>query len=99
MPLEIPPKLSSNGIFPPKHLLPPLQIESMFADFIDFTATKLSEIKDISKEDLIRKTTDNFTLLQKMSSQPKVEIWQMDFQGAYSVSRKDICLKVSKNSR
>jgi TatD DNase family protein len=28
--------------------------------FIDFTATKLAEIKNISKEDLIKKTTDNF---------------------------------------
>ena len=31
--------------------------------FIDFTATKLAEIKNISKEDLIRKTTDNFNKL------------------------------------
>ena len=28
--------------------------------FIDFTAAKLAEIKNISKEDLIKKTTDNF---------------------------------------
>jgi len=31
--------------------------------FIDFTATKLAEIKDVSKEDLIKKTTDNFNKL------------------------------------
>ena len=31
--------------------------------FIDFTATKLAEIKNISKEDLIKKTTDNFNKL------------------------------------
>ena len=31
--------------------------------FIDFTATKLAEIKDISKEDLVKKTTDNFNKL------------------------------------
>ena len=31
--------------------------------FIDFTATKLAEIKDISKEDLIKKTTENFNKL------------------------------------
>ena len=31
--------------------------------FIDFTAAKLAEIKDISKEDLIKKTTDNFNKL------------------------------------
>ena len=31
--------------------------------FIDYTATKLSEIKDISKEDLIKKTTDSFNKL------------------------------------
>ena len=31
--------------------------------FIDFTATKLAEIKNISKEDLIVKTTDNFNKL------------------------------------
>ena len=31
--------------------------------FIDFTAAKLAEIKNISKEDLIRKTTDNFNKL------------------------------------
>jgi TatD DNase family protein len=28
--------------------------------FIDFTATKLAEIKNISKEDLVKKTTENF---------------------------------------
>ena len=31
--------------------------------FIDFTATKLAEIKNISKENLIKKTTDNFNKL------------------------------------
>ena len=31
--------------------------------FIDFTAAKLAEIKDISKKDLIKKTTDNFNKL------------------------------------
>ena len=31
--------------------------------FINFTATKLAEIKNISKEDLIKKTTDNFNKL------------------------------------
>ena len=31
--------------------------------FIDFTATKLAEIKNISKRDLIKKTTDNFNKL------------------------------------
>ena len=31
--------------------------------FIDFTAKKLAEIKNISKEDLIKKTTDNFNKL------------------------------------
>ena len=31
--------------------------------FIDFTATKLAEIKELSKEDLIKKTTDNFNKL------------------------------------
>ena len=31
--------------------------------FIDFTAGKLAEIKNISKEDLIKKTTDNFNKL------------------------------------
>ena len=31
--------------------------------FIDFTAAKLAEIKGISKEDLIKKTTDNFNKL------------------------------------
>jgi TatD DNase family protein len=31
--------------------------------FIDFTATKLAEIKNLSKEDLIKKTTDNFNKL------------------------------------
>ena len=31
--------------------------------FIDFTATKLAEIKDISKEELIKKTTENFNKL------------------------------------
>ena len=31
--------------------------------FIDFTAAKLAEIKNISKEDLIKKTTDNFNRL------------------------------------
>ena len=31
--------------------------------FIDFTAEKLAKIKDISKEDLIKKTTDNFNNL------------------------------------
>jgi TatD DNase family protein len=31
--------------------------------FIDFTATKLAEIKNITKEDLIKKTTDNFNKL------------------------------------
>jgi TatD DNase family protein len=31
--------------------------------FIDFTATKLAEIKNISKKDLIKKTTDNFNKL------------------------------------
>jgi len=31
--------------------------------FIDFTAAKLAEIKNMSKEDLIRKTTDNFNKL------------------------------------
>ena len=31
--------------------------------FIDFTATKLAEIKNISKGDLIKKTTDNFNKL------------------------------------
>ena len=31
--------------------------------FIDFTATKLAEIKNISKEDIIKKTTDNFNKL------------------------------------
>ena len=31
--------------------------------FIDFTATKLAEIKNISKQDLIKKTTDNFNKL------------------------------------
>ena len=31
--------------------------------FIDFTATKLAEIKNLSKEDLIKKTTDNFNIL------------------------------------
>ena len=31
--------------------------------FIEFTATKLAEIRNISKEDLINKTTDNFNKL------------------------------------
>ena len=31
--------------------------------FIDFTATKLAEIKNISKEDLKKKTTENFNKL------------------------------------
>ena len=31
--------------------------------FIEFTATKLAEIKDISKEDLVKKTTENFNKL------------------------------------
>ena len=31
--------------------------------FIDFTATKLAEIKNLSKEDLVKKTTDNFNKL------------------------------------
>ena len=31
--------------------------------FIDFTATKLAEIKDMPKKDLIKKTTDNFNKL------------------------------------
>ncbi len=31
--------------------------------FIDFTASKLAEIKNIPKEALIRKTTDNFNKL------------------------------------
>ena len=31
--------------------------------FIDFTATKLAEIKDISKEDLVKETTENFNKL------------------------------------
>ncbi len=31
--------------------------------FIDFTATKLAEIKNISKENLVKKTTDNFNKL------------------------------------
>ena len=31
--------------------------------FIDFTAQKLSEIKEISKLELVDKTTDNFCLL------------------------------------
>jgi TatD DNase family protein len=31
--------------------------------FIDFTATKLAEIKDISKEILVKKTTENFNKL------------------------------------
>ena len=31
--------------------------------FIDFTATKLADIKNLSKEDLIKKTTDNFNKL------------------------------------
>ena len=31
--------------------------------FIDYTATKLAEIKDISKESLIKKTTENFNKL------------------------------------
>ena len=31
--------------------------------FIDFTATKLAEIKDIPKEELIKKTTENFNKL------------------------------------
>jgi len=31
--------------------------------FIDFTATKLAQIKNISKEDLVKKTTDNFNKL------------------------------------
>ena len=31
--------------------------------FIDFTATKLAEIKDIPKEDLVKKTTENFNKL------------------------------------
>ena len=31
--------------------------------FIEFTATKLAEIKNISKEDLIKKTTENFNTL------------------------------------
>ena len=31
--------------------------------FIDFTAAKLAEIKNISKEDLIKKTTNNFNKL------------------------------------
>ena len=31
--------------------------------FIDFTATKLAEIKNITKENLIKKTTDNFNKL------------------------------------
>ena len=31
--------------------------------FIDLTATKLAEIKDISKEDLVKKTTENFNKL------------------------------------
>ena len=31
--------------------------------FIDFTATKLAEIKNLSKEDLAKKTTDNFNKL------------------------------------
>ena len=31
--------------------------------FIDFTATKLADIKNLSKEDLIKKTTENFNKL------------------------------------
>ena len=31
--------------------------------FIDYTATKLAKIKDISKESLIKKTTENFNKL------------------------------------
>ena len=31
--------------------------------FIDFTAAKLAEIKNISKEDLVKRTTDNFNKL------------------------------------
>ena len=31
--------------------------------FIDFTAAKLAEIKNLSKEDLVKKTTDNFNKL------------------------------------
>ena len=31
--------------------------------FIDFTATKLAEVKNLSKVDLIKKTTDNFNKL------------------------------------
>ena len=31
--------------------------------FIDFTAAKLAKIKNLSKEDLIKKTTDNFNKL------------------------------------
>ena len=31
--------------------------------FLDFTATKLAEIKNITKEDLIKKTTENFNTL------------------------------------
>ena len=31
--------------------------------FIDFTAAKLAQIKNISKEDLVKKTTDNFNKL------------------------------------
>ena len=31
--------------------------------FIDFTAAKLAEIKNISKEDLVKITTDNFNKL------------------------------------
>ena len=31
--------------------------------FIDFTAAKLAEIKNITKEGLIKKTTDNFNKL------------------------------------
>jgi TatD DNase family protein len=31
--------------------------------FIDFIATKLAEIKNLSKEELVKKTTDNFNKL------------------------------------
>ena len=31
--------------------------------FIDFTASKIAEIKNLSKEDLVKKTTDNFNKL------------------------------------
>ena len=31
--------------------------------FIDFTAAKLAEIKNLSKENLVKKTTDNFNKL------------------------------------